>query len=198
MPEKQAVDLPCPVCSQLGEVGMITHIDEIPYFGEHVQVTLLCDGCGWRQSDFIPAEGKKPGAHAILVQKEEHLRARVVRSSSCTIRIPELDLEVNPGSSASGYVTNIEGVFNRFIEVVEMVYRQVIEEDTNAAAEVAEMLVVLNAIKNSSFERPMTLEFLDPHGHSQIFHEDSIERELTESEIEILPVGPDPAVFSND
>jgi len=39
---------------------------------------------------------------------------------------------------------------------------------------------------------------LDPHGHSMIMHEDAVERDLTAEEMEELPVGPDPAVFSKD
>ncbi|MCH1538276.1 MAG: hypothetical protein L7S48_07715, partial [Candidatus Poseidonia sp.] len=45
---------------------------------------------------------------------------------------------------------------------------------------------------------PLTLELLDPHGHSMILHEDALERPLSEDELEKLPVGPDPAVFSTD
>ena len=48
-----------PNLSIAGEVYMIAHIDEIPYFGEHTQVTVMCHSCGWKQTDFIPAEGKK-------------------------------------------------------------------------------------------------------------------------------------------
>ena len=59
MIEEQPVDIPCPICSRHGEVNMIAHISEIPYFGEHTQVTVMCHSCGWRQTDFIPAEGKK-------------------------------------------------------------------------------------------------------------------------------------------
>lgn len=71
---EQAIDIPCPICSAVGKVKMMSHIDEIPYFGEHTQVTLLCDHCGWRQTDFIPAEGKKAGAWSITIDDEEKLR----------------------------------------------------------------------------------------------------------------------------
>ena len=97
---------------------MIAHIDEIPYFGEHTQVTVMCHSCGWKQTDFIPAEGKKAGCWKLAITDEKQLRSRVVRSSSCTVRIPELDLQVNPGSSSTGYVSNVEGVLNRFLEAV--------------------------------------------------------------------------------
>ena len=60
--DEVAIDIACPICHKEGQVKMRTHIDEIPYFGEHTQVTVLCRDCGWRQTDFIPAEGKKPSA----------------------------------------------------------------------------------------------------------------------------------------
>jgi C4-type Zn-finger protein len=45
---------------------------------------------------------------------------------------------------------------------------------------------------------PLTLELLDPHGHSMIMHDDATHRDLTDEELKALPVGPDPAVFSSD
>jgi C4-type Zn-finger protein len=45
---------------------------------------------------------------------------------------------------------------------------------------------------------PLTLELLDPHGHSMIIHPEAVERALTAAELQSLPVGPDPAVFSTD
>ena len=55
--EEQPVNIPCPICHESGQVFMIANVDEIPYFGEHTQVTVMCHACGWRQTDFIPAEG---------------------------------------------------------------------------------------------------------------------------------------------
>ena len=69
--KEQAIDIPCPICGAEGSVFMLTHIDEIPYFGEHTQVTILCHACNWRQTDFIPAEGKKAGGWSMLIDDEE-------------------------------------------------------------------------------------------------------------------------------
>ena len=87
-------------------------------------MTVLCDSCGWKHTDFIPAEGSKPGGWSLEVNSPEHMSVRVVRSSSCTVRLLELGLEASPGSSSSGYISNIEGVFNRFEEVIRMLQRQ--------------------------------------------------------------------------
>jgi zinc finger protein len=205
---EQDIDLPCPVCSQSGKVKMISHIDEIPYFGEHTQVTLLCDSCGWRQTDFIPAEGKKAGAWSLVIDAEEKLTARVVRSSSCTVSLPELDIQVNPGSNATGYVSNVEGVMQRFLDIIRMIERDLVAEvdalEDNERATATEHMATLQNMKLAIGQlgepkaNPLTIVLLDPHGHSMILHPDATERDLTDEELAALPVGPDPAVFSTD
>ena len=206
--KEQSIDLPCPICSSSGNVNMIAHIDEIPYFGEHTQVTILCHDCGWRQTDFIPAEGKKAGGWSMVIDDEEKLRARVVRSSSCTVSVPELDLEVNPGTSSTGYVSNVEGVLHRFQEIINMVERDLSNQFLAAEgterdalmeqmATLQHMTLTLANLGGPEAE-PVTLLLLDPHGHSMILHPNAEERPLTEDELATLPVGPDPAVFSTD
>ena len=212
--EEQPVNIPCPICSVPGKVFMIAHVDEIPYFGEHTQVTVMCHSCGWRQTDFIPAEGKKAGGWRIEVNSRDILSARVIRSSSCTVKVLELDLEVAPGSNATGYVSNVEGVLNRFVDIIHMVLRDVqseverikseapLDEATLAEAlesveKLMDMLMRINSAGDAS-TGPLTLELLDPHGHSMIMHDDATHRDLTDEELLALPVGPDPAVFSSD
>lgn len=194
------VEIPCPICKVEGKVAMMTHVDEIPYFGEHTQVTVLCNACGWRQTDFIPAEGKKPGASTLVISKPEHMRARVIRSSSCTVRVVELDLEVNPGSASTGYVSNVEGVIDRFMDVIIMVTRQAYVEDSEMSdiKRLQEMHTTLLELKEDPIPNPVTLELLDPNGHSQIIHEDATLRELSPEELNTLPNTPEPPVFNSE
>ena len=194
------VDIPCPICKIEGQLAMMTHVDEIPYFGEHTQVTVLCNACGWRQTDFIPAEGNKPGASALIISKPEHMQARVIRSSSCTVRIAELDLEVNPGSASTGYVSNVEGVIDRFMDVIVMVTRQAYVEDSEMSdiKKLQEMHTTLLEFKEDSITNPVTLELLDPNGHSQIIHADATLRELTVDELNQLPTSPEPPIFNSE
>ena len=186
------VDAPCPQCYEDGTLTMLAMSSEIPYFGEHTQITVICEACGWKHTDFIPSDGEKPGYSSLIVDEPEKCSARVVRSSSCTIRIPELDLEVSPGGSSSGYVSNIEGVINRFEDAIGSVMRgnsgdeKVLEAST-------ELLEGLRQMKygNSHF----LIEFLDPRGRSQIIHSDATIRELMESEEQSLDLGPEVPVF---
>ncbi len=209
---EQSVEIPCPVCHKEGNVKMVAHVSEIPYFGEHTQVTVLCHDCGWRQTDFIPAEGKKAGGWQLIIKNRDNLSSRIVRSSSCTIKLLELDLQVNPGSNATGYVSNVEGVLNRFTEIIQMVLGDLKsdleinsantdDEDYQVNIEnvnrLEKMIDQIENVGNENTEN-LTLELLDPHGHSMIIDPDATERELTDKELDELPVGPEPAVLSKN
>ena len=185
------VNAPCPQCSVEESLTMLTISSEIPYFGEHTQITVLCDTCGWKHTDFIPSDGEKPGFSSLVIDSEKKNAARVVRSSSCTIRIPELDLEVSPGGSSSGYVTNIEGVMKRFENAIETIIRGSDEDQDSEIAR--QILERLRMVKDG--EEIVRLELLDPRGRSQIIHHDAESRELVNEELERLETGPEVPVF---
>jgi len=183
------IDVSCVICGFDGGLSMLAHTEEIAYFGEHTQVTLTCPGCGWRQTDFIPAEAREGSSHTYRIDSTDDLQVRVIRGSACTVRLLELDLEVRPGSHSTGYVSNIEGVLNRFQDVVDMVGRQAaIEGDDGAITELEQMTQAMLEIRRG--QREETLQLLDPHGHSMILTDDVQTRTLTEAEIDDLPVGP--------
>jgi zinc finger protein len=185
------VEAPCPLCDDGESLTMLSMISEIPYFGEHTQITILCSSCGWKHTDFIPSDGEKPGFSSIIVDSYEKTVARVVRSSSCTIRIPELDLEVSPGGSSTGFVTNIEGVINRFENAINTAVRG---DEGGEIADIAEQLLEkLNLAKAGLSE--ISIELLDPRGRSQIIHQEAQSRELSASEEESLQIGPEVPVF---
>jgi zinc finger protein len=184
------------MCNDPDGLRLRTHIDTIPYFGEHTQVTLLCMACGWRQTDLIPAEAVAPCAWSLAIDGAEALTVRVVRSTGCTVRIPELDLEVAPGSSSTGYVSNVEGVLVRFSDVLDIVERDLLPDETDAIATLQALRV---ALAHAMLGRPvetLTLELLDPTGRSAILSDDAAQRPLTEDELAHLPLGPEVPVFS--
>ena len=194
---ESTVEQPCPVCFSENGLTMIAHTSEIPYFGEHTQLTILCPSCGWKHTDFIPAEGKKPGAFSLNINNSEMLSVRIIRSSSCTVRISELGLEVEPGGATTGYVSNIEGVLNRFEDAIRLMYRQSKLSNEKEIVENCEKLFEkIKQVKNG--EKSVVLTLLDPMGHSQILHKDAVARNLTEEEMEDLEVGPVIPVFNSD
>ena len=191
---------PCPACGTPDALTMLSLTEEIPYFGEHTQVTLSCAECGWRQTDFIPAQEREPCAWSLEVNEPSMLAVRVVRGSSGTVRIPELGLEASPGNHSTGYVSNIEGVLQRFIDIIEMLLRQAERDistndpDRDSAErdqpQLQELLDTLCAVRAGESTQPLTVELLDPHGHSAILDDAAHSRPLTEDERVDLEVGP--------
>ena len=186
------VDAPCPQCLKDDALTMLAMSSEIPYFGEHTQITVICESCGWKHTDFIPSDGEKPGYSSLIVDNPEKCSARVVRSSSGTIRIPQLELEVSPGGSSSGFVSNVEGVIKRFEDAVGSILRGNADDEKIVQASI-ELLESLRKMKSGSSH--FLIELLDPRGRSQIIHNDAIIRDLMENEIQSLDIGPEVPVF---
>ena len=199
------VDLPCPTCKNEGSLKLLSMSSEIPYFGEHTQITLSCDHCGMRQTDFIPSEERGALSFTLSIEKVEHLQARIVRGSSGTVRIPELDLEVSPGTQSTGYVSNVEGVVNRFIDIIRMMMRQIrteIEDGNDESEQNLEKLfqleMALSALAKGELLGELSLEILDPKGHSIIGHDDAEKKELSAEEVALLDPGPATIIMSSE
>ena len=113
------------------------------------------------------------------------------------MKIEELGLEVDPGGATTGYVSNVEGVLNRFEGAIQLMYRQSISSDEKDIIEKCESLLErINLVKSGDLVVKMVL--LDPMGHSQILHEDALSRDLTKQELDNLEVGPSIPIFSPD
>ena len=195
---ESSLDYPCPICNSENGLILNVHTSEIPYFGEHTEMTMICNECGWRNTDFIPSEGKKPSLWSLVIDNSEFMTTRVVRSSSCTVRIVELGLEVEPGDNATGYISNVEGVLNRFSDAIAMIQRSAIrdgEEGKEKVESCQELIDRISKIKNG--EEPVELMLLDPNGHSQILHESATSTDLSEEEIAALATGPQIPIFNS-
>ena len=190
------IEQPCPICHSQAGLTLTVHTSEIAYFGEHTEMTLVCDECGWRRTDFIPSEGKKPSVWSLTVNSAEQMSTRVVRSSSCTVRIVELGLEVEPGDNASGYISNVEGVLKRFEDAIGIILRSAIsegEEGIGQAEACQELIGRLSRVREG--EDSVELLLLDPMGHSQILSDQAKSTELSTEEIAVLATGPKIPVF---
>jgi len=190
------IEHPCPICHSQAGLTLTVHTSEIAYFGEHTEMTLMCDECGWRHTDFIPSEGKKPSVWSLTVNSAEQMSTRVVRSSSCTVRVVELGLEVEPGDNASGYISNVEGVLKRFEDAIGIILRSAMIEGEEGIEQVEacqELIGRLSRVREG--EDSVELLLLDPMGHSQILSDQAKSTELSTEEIAVLATGPQIPVF---
>ena len=124
------------------------------------------------------------------------MSVRVIRSSSCTVQIPELDLEVSPGNDSTGYVSNVEGVLERFLGIINMVKKQkVVDEEHEDIVLLDHLIEALTSARSGEPIEELTLRLLDPRGHSMILCDEAKDWDLSEEEVASLPMGPDiPAI----
>lgn len=174
----------CPICGNLKCVEVTTKTDNIPYFGEIMESTLLCRKCGYKHSDTICLEQKDPVHYTLIIGKEE-LNTRVIKSQSATLSMPELGLKVEPGPKSQGYVSNVEGVLERFEKAVETALAWA--DDPVARENAQSILDGLHQVRCGERQTELVVE--DPFGHSAILHQDARKRGLTEDELKNLKTG---------
>jgi zinc finger protein len=148
-----------------------------------MHITTICD-CGFRYSDTLILSQHEPVHYEMKVRSIDDLDARVVRSTSGTIRIPELGIDIEPGPASESFISNIEGVLERVEEILCMVTRWG-EEDKTAQA----MELLSNIKKTRAGEYDITLVIEDPIGNSAIIAENSVCRKLTRDEAALLKTG---------
>lgn len=102
----------CPGCVH----PCVTHMKmvDIPHFKQVVIMSTVCDACGYKSNDVktggeIPEKGKKI---SIRIKTNEDLARDILKSESCALECPELQLSVNPGT-LGGRFTTIEGLLTQ-------------------------------------------------------------------------------------
>ncbi|KAF4510950.1 hypothetical protein G6O67_002794 [Ophiocordyceps sinensis] len=102
----------CPGCMH----PCTTHMKmvEIPHFKQVVLMSTVCEDCGYRSNDVktggeIPARGEKI---TLRVDGPVDLARDILKSETCGMECPELNLEVNPGT-LGGRFTTVEGLLTQ-------------------------------------------------------------------------------------
>jgi zinc finger protein len=121
------------------------------------------------------------------------LNVRIVRSGSSTIRIPEIGARIDPGLFSDGYVTNIEGILRRFMDILFQILRDLMsnppgEENDARISRTKEIIRILEhtADGDISSGNRITLILEDPLGNSAIINKEDEginSEDLTEEEI---------------
>lgn len=161
---QKTVPGPCPSCSK--EIEYRYQTEDIPYFSDILIISANCPHCGYRYVDTQILKSAEPSKHTLIVTRVEDLAARVIRSMTASIAIPELGVEIDPGPACAGFVTNVEGVLDRIEQVVIGAERegdQIQKENARA---------LLNKITQAREGKiPLTIIVSDPSGNSAIVSE---------------------------
>ncbi|RMF55381.1 ZPR1 zinc finger domain-containing protein [Candidatus Woesearchaeota archaeon] len=165
MAEEKIEGQQCPMCKKpkltLAEKEM-----EIPYFGKVFLFSMNCSECGYHKADVEPAEEQEPCKYELEISKEDDMKIRVVKSSEATVKIPHVGT-ISPGPSADGYVTNVEGIFQRIKEQIETIRDDAEEKSEKKKAK--NLLKKITRIIWGQEKAKLILE--DPTGNSAIISE---------------------------
>lgn len=173
----------CPLCYE--KMAIHWQTDHIPYFNEILYMSARCR-CGFKFADTMITAQKDPVHYELTIEDAEDLYARIVRSTSGTIRIPEFGIAVEPGPASESYVTNAEGLLNRVKSVVQTAAEWSKEEEDkyNLCLEIEKALD--DTIEGN---RKLTIEIDDPLGNSTIISNKAKSRKLDDEEIKNLKTG---------
>lgn len=110
--EVQTFDATCSACYK----PCSTHMKSvnIPHFKEVIIMSTVCDHCGYKSNEVktggeIPAKGKRI---VLKITDPEDLARDILKSETCGLNIPELNLDLTPGT-LGGRFTTIEGLLNQ-------------------------------------------------------------------------------------
>ncbi|KAE8453558.1 hypothetical protein EG329_010419 [Mollisiaceae sp. DMI_Dod_QoI] len=120
----------CPGCTKY----CVTHMKmvDIPHFKQVVIMSTVCDQCGYRSNEVktggeVPEKGKKI---ILRVEGPTDLARDILKSESCALECPELNLSVNPGT-LGGRFTTVEGLLT---QVRDDLHQQIFDVDDSADA----------------------------------------------------------------
>merc|ERR1712168_278847 len=100
---------PCSSCGAMCDTNM--KMVKIPYFKEIIVMATTCDLCGNRTNEVKSGAGFEPMGKKITLNfnSEEDLKRDVLKSETCKILIPQIELETG-AMALSGKFTTIEGL----------------------------------------------------------------------------------------
>lgn len=152
----------CPHCKN--QINLVTTTYDIPYFGKVLQSTFSCT-CGYKFIDIFPFEEKEPSRYCVIISESE-LASRVVKSSTCTVIIPELGIRVDPGPVSQGRITNVEGILRWVKDAIQTAIHW---GDKTQKQNGKEILKELRQVFEGSQKITLILE--DPRGFSCVISE---------------------------
>jgi len=166
--EQQVMSIPqdCPSCSAPGELRSV--LTKIPHFKEVVIMAFTCDKCGYRSNEVHPGgaytdHGTKVTFHA---KSPEDMSRSLLKSDSCTMTFPELELELGPGTLGSRFTT-VEGMIDEILS--SLLSNPFIVGDSAEDEQKKRMEKLTSALKQyKTGTIPFTMIMDDPMSNSHI------------------------------
>lgn len=172
----------CPVCGS--ELTLMTDTYYAPHFGELFLSSAACE-CGFKYSDSFSLDTKEPIRYKMEI-REDNLSTKVIRSTSGTVRIPEIGIDLEPGPASQGFITNLEGVLRKMENVVQVAKGW----NSDNYKKMKKCDWILDQINETiDGDTKLTLVLEDPLGNSVVDSEEAVIETLDDEEASKLKTG---------
>lgn len=160
-------DAYCPSCKKPCSTKM--HMLDIPHFKEVVIMATTCDECGYKSNEVkaggaISEKGKRI---TLKMEDQEDLSRDILKSETCALKIPEIDLDLTYGT-LGGRFTTVEGLLDQIYDELETrtPFTQGDSVTEDRKEKFSEFLAKLKKVKD--MEIPFTLVLDDPLANSYL------------------------------
>jgi zinc finger protein len=147
----------CPQCGYEG-LEISIYLYNAPCIGNTIIEAGRCPFCGLLYRDIYVAEYGERRRFEVKVTRgsDDYL---LIKSSSATVVIPELGVEIAPGPAALGYITTARGILEKVLEVLSIACTETTEECQRRMEDVRKAL-------EGEFEYTLIVD--DPLGRSLV------------------------------
>ncbi|KAG5481912.1 hypothetical protein LSCM4_06991 [Leishmania orientalis] len=158
----------CPACRKHGYLMM--HECDIPYFKQTVIMAFKCEYCGYKSNEIktggeISAKGLRLTLH---VKSEEDLKRDVLKSETAALIIPEVHLELAPGT-LGGFFSSVEGTITQVRDQLKSLPQAAFAVGDSADDSSKTMLEFVKELDELlTLKKPFTFILDDPLGNVYI------------------------------
>ncbi|KAI8350683.1 ZPR1 zinc-finger domain-containing protein [Mortierella sp. GBAus27b] len=165
LPDVLSFPANCSSCNAPSDTKM--HILNIPHFKEVIIMSTACDECGYKSNE-VKAGGpvSEFGKRITLkIEDSEDMSRDILKSETCGLSIPEIDLELNSGT-LGGRFTTVEGLLRQVHDELSSKVPHEAEDEPERRRVFTKFLDKLEQVM--SLEIKSTLILDDPLGNSYL------------------------------
>ncbi|MBU2637458.1 MAG: ZPR1 zinc finger domain-containing protein [Nanoarchaeota archaeon] len=167
----------CPMCGEK-KLTLIEDEQDLPYFGKTFLFSMSCSACGFNKSDVEAAERKEPCRITFETKTVKDMNVRVVKSSEATVKVIPFKMEMTPGPASIGFISNVEGILDKFEKIVQS-EKNADEDDDKVKTACKNLLKKIWKAKCGDI--PVKIVIEDPSGNSAIISENAVVEPLKAS-----------------
>lgn len=164
----------CPVCGK-DKATFSEYEIEDAFAGPIAIFSIKCHACGFKNSDLEFLELGEPAEYTVEIETPEDLNIRVIKSGACEIKIPNFRISVDSTMGNEGFISNIEGIIERFKQQI-LFLKDDSELEKEQKKKLKNILKGLEEVKRG--EKKITVKLIDDSGNSAIVSDKVVVKKL--------------------